>query len=122
MIRAIPALLTLILLSLAGAPSYALTIDFEEYNHGEILFSSQGVGIRTTNTGGGPDLGVAFDSNLTGTADQDLQFNSPTDPGPLSRTPGSQNEPSDLKEGCRIGSGCFRSASVRFPTSPCATA
>lgn len=77
MIRATPALLTLILLLIAGSPSYALTIDFEDLDHGQIIYSSQGVDIRTTNIGGGPDLGVAFDSNMTGTADQDLQFYSP---------------------------------------------
>lgn len=60
---------------LITAPASALTIDFEEFGHGEIVTSSQGVVISTTNIGGGPDIGVAFDTNRTGTADRDLQRN-----------------------------------------------
>lgn len=64
--------------SLLASPALALTLDFEEFGHGEIVGGSQGVVITTTNTGGGPDLGVAFDTDATGTADEDLQFSSPS--------------------------------------------
>jgi hypothetical protein len=64
------ASLCLIMVSSAGA----LTLDFEEFQHGDIVRNSQGVTIRTTNTGGGPDLGVAFDSRRSGTADPDLEY------------------------------------------------
>lgn len=80
MSKAIQVLLTLLLLSIVGAPASALTIDFEEFTHGQIIRTSQGVGIRTTNTGGGPDIGLAFDTNETGTRDVDLQFISPSIP------------------------------------------
>jgi hypothetical protein len=63
---------------LLASPALALTLDFEEFGHGDIVTGSQGVVITTTNTGGGPDLGVAFDTDETGTADEDLQFNSPS--------------------------------------------
>ncbi len=62
---------------LIASPALALTLDFEEFDHGDIVASSQGVIITTTNTGGGPDIGVAFDTTQTGTADDDLQFHSP---------------------------------------------
>lgn len=61
----------------AATPASALTIDFEEFSHGQIVTASNGVTISTVNLGGGPDLGVAFDTNRTGTADDDLQYNSP---------------------------------------------
>lgn len=55
----------------------ALTIDFEGLEHGRIVNTqyetSHGVVIRVDNTGGGPDLGVAFDTNETGTRDPDLE-------------------------------------------------
>jgi len=54
----------------------ALTLDFEEFVHGSIVTSSQGVVITTENfdnTAGHPDLGVAFDSvNGAPTTDPDL--------------------------------------------------
>ena len=40
--------------SAIAAPASALTIDFEEFAHGQIIRDSQGVEIRTTNLGGGP--------------------------------------------------------------------
>ena len=67
-------------LCLLTAPSaFALTLDFEDvgFGHGTVVTSSQGVLISTTNVGGGPDIAVTFDTNLTGTADQDLQRISP---------------------------------------------
>jgi len=60
-----------------ASPAAALLIDFEEFGHGDTITSSQGVAITTTNVGGGPSLGVGFNSNLTGTSDQDLQRISP---------------------------------------------
>jgi len=71
-----PALpqLTLALLLMAS-PAAAVTLDFEEFDHGDRVTSSQGVTIRTVNYSG-PDIGVAFDSNASGTADPDLQRNS----------------------------------------------
>lgn len=62
---------------LAASPAVALTIDFEEFGHGDIVESSKGVTITTKNIGGGPDLGVAFDTMELGTADRDLQYFSP---------------------------------------------
>ena len=64
---------------LAASPAAALTLDFEEagLGHGSVVTSSQGVTIVTTNLGGGPDIGVSFDTNLTATRDPDLQRISP---------------------------------------------
>ena len=59
----------------SGAPG--LTIDFEGLEHGRIVntqyVTSHGVNIAVVNTGGGPDLGVAFNTNATGTYDPDLE-------------------------------------------------
>ena len=66
--------------SLLAAPSaFALTLDFEDvgFGHGTVITSSKGVLISTSNASAGPDIGVTFDSNRTGTADQDLQRISP---------------------------------------------
>jgi hypothetical protein len=68
-------------LLLAASSSQALTLDFEEFGHGDIITSSQGVAIATTNLSAGPDLGVAFDTMRINTADQDLQFFSPNSNG-----------------------------------------
>ena len=63
---------------LAAPPAAAITLDFEEFTvHGRVVASSKGVGISATNLGGGPDLAVAFDSNLLDTNDEDLQRLSP---------------------------------------------
>ena len=76
MTYALRATLTVLLFSTISAPASALTINFEEFSHGQIIRDSQGVEIRTTNLGGGPDMGVSFDTNVLGTADPDLQFHS----------------------------------------------
>jgi hypothetical protein len=58
------------------SPADALTIDFEEFTHGQIVEESHGVLIGTQNlsgVSGHPDLGIAFDTAETGTADPDLQ-------------------------------------------------
>lgn len=56
----------------AGASQ--ISIDFEGLVHGEVLNSQiAGVTISAVNQGGGPDLAVAFDSNLSGTRDPDLE-------------------------------------------------
>jgi hypothetical protein len=65
-----------LLLSFIAAPASSLTINFEEFSHGQIIRGSQGVEIRTTNLGGGPDMGVSFDTNVLGSSDPDLQFHS----------------------------------------------
>jgi hypothetical protein len=57
-------------------PADALTIDFEEFSRGAIVGESHGVLITTENFNdapGHPDLGIAFDTTETGTADPDLQ-------------------------------------------------
>ena len=55
----------------------AITITFSGKAHGEIVdtdFAAQGLStITTTNIGGGPNLGIMFDTNLTGTPDPDLE-------------------------------------------------
>lgn len=64
-------------LALAWSPgATAVTIDFEGFAHGQIMddeYAGLGVTIRVTNVGGGPDMGVAFDTTLTSTADPDLE-------------------------------------------------
>lgn len=63
-------------IALGAFPADALTIDFEEFTHGEIVVESHGVLIVTENfnaAAGHPDLGIAFDTTRTGTADPDLQ-------------------------------------------------
>ena len=71
--------------ALAVSPAAAVTLDFEEFtptlDHGRIVTSSQGVAISATNLSYGPDYAVAFDSNLLGTRDEDLQLLSPSIPG-----------------------------------------
>jgi hypothetical protein len=52
------------------------TIDFESLAHGQVVdnqFQGQGVSISVDNRGGGPDLGVIFDSRQRCTADSDLE-------------------------------------------------
>ena len=66
-------------LLLPGAAVATTTITFSEFGvvHGEVVdtdFASLGLdSIITTNIGGGPDLGVVFDSLLMGTNDGDLE-------------------------------------------------
>jgi hypothetical protein len=77
--------LVLVTVALAVSPAAALTLDFEEFDplsdHGRIVTTSQGVAISATNLGGGPDYAVVFDSNRSGTEDEDLQRLSPSIPG-----------------------------------------
>ena len=52
----------------------AQLIDFNSLVHGEIVNSQfSGLTISAVNVGGGPNLAVAFNSNLTGTQDPDLE-------------------------------------------------
>ena len=74
--RLAPVMIALVSLGVA-APALSLTIDFEEFTHGDEVTSSQGVTIVTTNDNKAWDQGVAFDTNQPGTADEDLQFLSP---------------------------------------------
>ena len=64
-------------LSLGAATAGALTIDFDGYTHGQdvgsMLFDDLGIVLTTVNLGGGPNLGVAFDTTLSLTRDEDLQ-------------------------------------------------
>ena len=64
-----------------SSPAAALTLDFEGPGHGAVINTMGGVGISGDNFSSGPDLAVIFDTTLTGTADQDLQFTSPGIPG-----------------------------------------
>lgn len=70
----------LLLASLLGAgvlgfpqPSFGFLLDLESMSHGQIASNLQGIVITTVNTGGGPDLGVIFDTRQTGTLDPDLE-------------------------------------------------
>jgi len=76
MTNSIRALLTSAFVVLLAAPAAAVTINFSEFDHGEEITESQNVLIATENYGGGPDLGVAFDTGRSGTEDYDLQKNS----------------------------------------------
>ncbi|MEO0963935.1 MAG: hypothetical protein AAFY08_02345 [Planctomycetota bacterium] len=55
------------------------TIDFDDLGHGQIIdneYAAQGVTISAMNFSNGPDLAVAFDTDIIGsTSDPDLQFN-----------------------------------------------
>ena len=54
----------------------AIEIGFEGLQHGTIVnnqFAAQGVTISAINTGGGPNLAVAFDTNRDNTRDDDLE-------------------------------------------------
>lgn len=55
----------------------ALTVNFDGLEHGRLVNTqysvSHGLTISAVNTGGGPDLAVAFDTELTGTRDPDLE-------------------------------------------------
>ena len=53
---------------LLTGPATALTIDFESFDHGELVD-----GVTVNNPDRSFDLGVAFDTNRTGTADDDLE-------------------------------------------------
>ncbi len=66
----------LLLATSSGAWAGSITLDFEQFVHGGVVTSSQGVGITTVNfhpNASHPDLGVAFDTTRSGTADRDLE-------------------------------------------------
>jgi hypothetical protein len=70
------SLLAVLMIALGAFPAGALMLDFEEFVHGEIVDGSHGVLITTENFNNGwghPDLGIAFDTTETGTADPDLE-------------------------------------------------
>lgn len=59
----------------AGA-AHAVTIDFEEFGHGDSVNSLSAGGVTATvtvNSNGAVDQAVAFDTSLSGTADPDLE-------------------------------------------------
>jgi len=59
----------------AGAAPITLTFDDLGLVHGSVVNTQySGVTISADNIGGGPDLAVAFDSNLSNTRDEDLEF------------------------------------------------
>lgn len=70
------ALLALSLLLFADKAE-AILIDFNSLGHGQIVDNefnaSYGLTISVVNRGGGPNLGVAFDTTRSGTADPDLE-------------------------------------------------
>lgn len=72
------ALLTLATSLVAGgAVAAPITLTFDDVGlvHGSVVSTQySGVTISAINTGGGPDLAVAFDSDLSGTRDTDLEF------------------------------------------------
>lgn len=63
------------ILTIAAMPgsAQALTIDFEDYAHGEVVTGGSGFTITVDNFVRAFDYGVAFDSDLSGTADADLE-------------------------------------------------
>lgn len=72
--------LTLIALTAAAMASAATadTLDFSDLNHGDVVaaqYAGQGVNIATVNFDdiGNANLGVIFDTSLSGTADGDLE-------------------------------------------------
>jgi hypothetical protein len=75
MLRSAPVLLALLLG--AATPVAALTIDFEEFAHGDVvaapLASHAGYTLVVENSKRTFDAGVAFDTGETGTADADLE-------------------------------------------------
>ena len=67
-------LIILFISSLWTGSVCAQLIDFNGLAHGTIVNTQfAGVTISADNVGGGPDIAVAFDSNLTGTQDPDLE-------------------------------------------------
>lgn len=68
--------LALFSLFLASTSSNAdvIVLDFEGLEHGRIVDTQlPGVTVTADNDGGGPDIAVAFNSNLSGTSDPDLE-------------------------------------------------
>ena len=61
--------------ALVAPTAGALTIDFDGFTHGQVVTGVDGVSIVADNFDFGPadDYAVAFDSELTGTADSDLE-------------------------------------------------
>lgn len=69
----------MILLAVVGCTTaaHADIVDFENLLHGEVVsdqYASMGVSISVLNFNKAFDAGVAFNTNLTGTADPDLEF------------------------------------------------
>jgi hypothetical protein len=64
-----------VLAAIAFAPSLAaaLTIDFEQFQHGEVIGGVEGVDIRAVNYARDFDLAVVFDSRERDTRDPDLE-------------------------------------------------
>ncbi len=77
MTRALSALAgCLLLVTALSASAGALTLDFEEFGHGDVVTLSKGAFISTENfhpNASHPDLGVAFDTTASGTSDRDLE-------------------------------------------------
>jgi hypothetical protein len=66
-------LAALVASALLPTAASALPLDFEEFVHGQVVTSSQGVVIITNNFKKTFDLGVAFDTSRLNTADPDLE-------------------------------------------------
>ncbi len=57
-----------------ATPAYSNSFDFEGVDHSTILNTQfPGLMISAVNTGGGPELAVAFDTTEISTADPDLE-------------------------------------------------
>ena len=82
MTRINPIKVLFVVLMLTAPASQAAVLDFEGFANGQIMDTEYQplVTISTTNTGGGPNLGVIFDTTLSNTLDPDLEgpFNSNT--------------------------------------------
>jgi hypothetical protein len=64
---------SLIALSMGPAAASALTIDFEEFVHGQVVTSVEGATITVENFHRAFDYAVAFDTEQSGTRDSDLE-------------------------------------------------
>ncbi|MCH2170466.1 PEP-CTERM sorting domain-containing protein [Myxococcota bacterium] len=70
--RSLIGLMAVSLLQSTGVS--ASLIDFNAFEHGRVVdLNIPGLSITAENVGGGPDLAVVFDSNLSGTRDPDLE-------------------------------------------------
>lgn len=76
-VASLSASLVLAAATVAGQPAHALSVDFESLLHGQVAngtLGSTGLEIDASNPNRGFDLAVAFDTNLSGTADLDLEY------------------------------------------------
>ncbi len=74
-ISLLKSIIASLLLAVPAAQAGVLTFDEAAFIHGTVVDNEYApfVDISATNTGGGPNLAVAFDSRLSGTRDDDLE-------------------------------------------------